>query len=63
MNSSWKISKNKTVPKKVNNYNVEQKLFEINSNSFYTGTNTYTYTGIKIPPFTYEIDVNNSDSS
>ena len=41
MNSSWKISKSKAVPKKLNNYNVEQKLFEIGSSSFYIGTNTY----------------------
>ena len=41
MSTSWKISKSKTVPKKVNNYNIEQKLFEAGSSSFYIGTNTY----------------------
>ena len=41
MRNSWKISKSRTLPKKVNNYNLGQKLFEINSSSFYVGTNTY----------------------
>ena len=41
MSNSWKISKNRAIPTKVNNYLVEQKLFEINSSSFYVGTNTY----------------------
>ena len=41
MRNSWKFSKSRTVPKKVNNYNVGQKLFEINSSTFYVGTNIY----------------------
>ena len=36
-----KKSKGKGIPKKVNNYIIEQKLFEINISSFYVGTNMY----------------------
>ena len=36
-----KKSKGKGIPKKVNNYIIEQKLFEINISSFYVGKNIY----------------------
>ena len=40
MRKSLKIQQ-KVIPKIINNYKVEHKLFEINSNPFYVGINTY----------------------
>lgn len=40
MKKSLKIQE-KVIPKNINNYKVEHKLFEINSNPFYVGINTY----------------------
>ena len=33
--------KEKVIPKKINNYTIEQKIIEMNSSSFYTANNTY----------------------
>ena len=41
MKVSFKIQKNNNIPLKINNYIIEQKLFEINISSFYSATNTY----------------------
>ena len=36
-----KKNKGKEIPKKINNYVINQKLFEIDINSFYIATNIY----------------------
>ena len=41
MKNSVKNPKNNKIPKNINNYILEQKLFEINISSFYSAINTY----------------------
>ena len=41
MKKALKIPKEKVIPKIINNYKVEQKIFELNTNYFYAGINTY----------------------
>ena len=41
MIKSLKKTKGKEIPKKINNYVINQKLFEIDINSFYIAINIY----------------------
>ena len=51
MKNNFKISKNSTIPKKINNYLIEKKLFEINLSSIYAATNIYINEKVLIRAF------------
>jgi serine/threonine protein kinase len=58
MKKPLKIQKENAIPKKINNYKVEQKLFDLNTNSFYVGINTYINEKVLIRIFPKYININ-----